>query len=257
MLNGHVLVAWAGLDRAGPAGEDRAERDLVPGSEAGLVYSRERVSPVAVVLEVADESCGVEPGDQVVTHRRNGDVFERDGLPVQPVPTIKRDEKTGRLLQTHRLAAVWRDGEWLAVGSRVVGRELPLESPSGLLAVEVEACPTVRLLVTSVGPKAAGVEEFDVVRVERDALSRMVWDDAEGQRWSVLDLDVVAVEDAEGDDEGRVASSMPLLAHSGLGALALPCHGLEAQRTSAGSRGGLGGAGDPPCPSERAVGLGQ
>lgn len=196
-LNGFVVVAWPGIGQAGPAGQDRAARDVVPGSEAGLVYGRTVRGSVATVLDAGDFP-HLQAGDQVVAIWRESDVRRIDGVDTQAIATrrvehtTRRNERVRLVTASHPFGAVWRDDSWQAVGPRVVGELVEPEQTGVVLRVEQERSPMLRLEVDSSGDDAVPVGA--VALVPADAPSRMEWTDAAGDWCSVLASDVCAVE---------------------------------------------------------------
>lgn len=199
LMNGHLLVAWPGLDQVAAAGADGSVRDLVPGSKAGLVYGREVRAPIAVVLDAGGQ-LGLAAGEQVVTLRRDADIRLVDGVETQAVATrrvehiTKGGQRVERQTRLDPIVAVWRGDAWQAVGRRIVGEIV--DKPAAGLLVEVggQAPAMLRLEVDSVGPEVDGIEPGYMALVPADARSRMEWHDAAGDWCSVVALDVDAVE---------------------------------------------------------------
>lgn len=199
LLNGYVELAWPGLETAGHKGSDAHERDLVPGTEVGLVYSREVRTPSALVWQ-DDEALGLRAGERVIALRREADLRTVDGVELQAVPTqrvehiTRNGERVRKATPLHPLAAVWREGAWQALGARVVGERIEAEPSSELHVVTSQQDPYWRLLVHSVGPMVQDVEPGDVALVPSDATSCMSWSDASGDHVSVVQADVHGVE---------------------------------------------------------------
>lgn len=198
MLNGHVAVTWPGLDLVGHQGADAHEREVVPGSEAGLVYGRSVTTPSALVWH-DDYALGLWAGERVIAVRVEAEMHRDDGIEVQMICTqrvehvTRKGERVRLRTQLHPIAAVWREGQWRAVGQRLVGMVEAPPPASSLLHVEPQPEPYRRLRVASVGAEVWDLSPGMVVLVPADAVSRMEWRDASGEYLSVQVDDVHAV----------------------------------------------------------------